>query len=80
MLHQHAPPLTSFAYSFTRNTDDADDLLQYIIKAISYFSRLKVGTDLKPWLFRIMRNTFINKYSWTLRKNNHYHRRGGERV
>lgn len=55
--------LTNFAYSLTRNADDALDLLQdTYVKAISYRSKFEENTNLRAWLFTIMRNTFINAY------------------
>ncbi|MBL7933204.1 MAG: sigma-70 family RNA polymerase sigma factor [Bacteroidia bacterium] len=55
--------LTNFAYSLTRNVDDALDLLQdTYVKAISYRNKFEENTNLRAWLFTIMRNTFINAY------------------
>lgn len=55
--------LRRFAMSFTRNDDDADDLVQdTMLKAIRYSSRFETGTNLKSWLFMILKNTFINNY------------------
>lgn len=60
-------PLTNFAYSLTLNTDDAKDLLQdTFLKAISYRDKFIDATNLKAWLYTIMKNTFINNY----RRNN----------
>lgn len=69
MLDQYMSPLKSFAYGFTRNVDDADDLYQdTVLKALQYFDRFNPGTNLKAWLFTIMRNTFINDYRRGRRK------------
>jgi RNA polymerase sigma factor (sigma-70 family) len=55
--------LKNFALSLTRNNDDALDLLQdTYVKAISYRSKFEDSTNLKAWLFTIMKNTFINAY------------------
>jgi RNA polymerase sigma-70 factor (ECF subfamily) len=55
--------LKNFALSLTRNTDDALDLLQdTYVKAISYRAKFEDSTNLKAWLFTIMKNTFINSY------------------
>lgn len=55
--------LRAFALSFTHNVDDADDLVQdTFVKAIRYARNFKKGTNLKAWLFMILRNTFINSY------------------
>jgi RNA polymerase sigma factor (sigma-70 family) len=59
----HSGPLRTFAYSFTRNEDDADDLYQdTMIKAYRYFGKFAQGTNLRAWLFTIMHHTFINDY------------------
>lgn len=51
------------AMKFTRNPQDAQDLLQEtFLKAYAAFSRFQEGTNLKAWLYRIMTNTFINTY------------------
>ena len=55
--------LKSFALSLTRNNDDALDLLQdTYVKAITYREKFEDSTNLKAWLFTIMKNTFINAY------------------
>lgn len=55
--------LKSFALSLTHNTDDALDLLQdTYVKAITYREKFEDSTNLKAWLFTIMKNTFINAY------------------
>lgn len=55
--------LKNFALSLTHNTDDALDLLQdTYVKAISYRTKFEDSTNLKAWLFTIMKNTFINSY------------------
>jgi RNA polymerase sigma-70 factor (ECF subfamily) len=55
--------LKNFALSLTRNTDDALDLLQdTYVKAITYREKFEDSTNIKAWLFTIMKNTFINAY------------------
>ena len=52
--------LKNFALSLTRNSDDALDLLQdTYVKAITYREKFEDSTNLKAWLFTIMKNTFI---------------------
>lgn len=59
----HKPMLESYAYNFTKDVEDANDLVQdTLIKAIRYAEMYKEGTNLKAWLYTIMRNTFINNY------------------
>ncbi|GIH73293.1 sigma-70 family RNA polymerase sigma factor [Sphaerimonospora thailandensis] len=55
--------LYSAALRMTRNTADAEDLLQEtFVKAFASFHQFQVGTNLKAWLYRILTNTFINSY------------------
>jgi RNA polymerase sigma-70 factor (ECF subfamily) len=61
--------LLFFALSFTKNKEDADDLVQdTFLKAVRYADRFEVGTNLKGWLYMILRNTFINDYRKRIRQ------------
>ncbi|MCW3071172.1 MAG: polymerase sigma factor [Bacteroidetes bacterium] len=56
-------PLRNFAYSLTMNNDEAQDLVQdTYVKAITYRDKFADATNLKAWLYTIMKNTFINSY------------------
>ncbi|WP_317898993.1 RNA polymerase sigma factor [Aurantibacillus circumpalustris] len=60
---QERNSLKNFALSLTHNVDDALDLLQdTYVKALTYRSKFEESTNLKAWLFTIMKNTFINAY------------------
>jgi RNA polymerase sigma-70 factor (ECF subfamily) len=60
-LPDHLPALRAFAISLSRNVAEADDLVQdTIVKAWSNFDKFTVGTDLRAWLFTILRNTFFS--------------------
>lgn len=62
--------LKESAMRFTQNHDDADDLVQdTILKGIRYSALFIEGTNLRAWLHTIMKNTFINNYRVTTRKN-----------
>jgi len=51
------------ALRLTRSVEDAEDLLQdTFMKAYKYYKKFSEGTNLKAWLFKIMKNTFINNY------------------
>ncbi len=66
---QYAPQLFSTAMRMTRNRSDAEDLVQEtFIKAWRSFATYQQGTNLRAWLFRIMTNTYINKYNAQQRK------------
>jgi RNA polymerase sigma factor (sigma-70 family) len=55
--------LYAFTHRFTRNRDESLDLVQdTMLKALTYRDKFQEGTNLKGWLFTIMRNTFINNY------------------
>ena len=55
--------LENFAYSLTHNPDEAKDLVQEtFLKALVHKKAYKEGTNLRAWLFTIMKNTFINNY------------------
>ncbi len=53
----------NFAYRLTFNEDEAKDLVQdSYIKAFRFYDSYQRGTNAKAWLFRILKNTFINDY------------------
>jgi len=53
------PPLRAFAWSLSRNSADADDLVQdTLIKAWTHKDKFEPGTNLRAWLFTILRNTY----------------------
>ena len=63
------PSLRAFAVSLTQNADKADDLVQEtLVKAWDKHESFQPGTNLKAWLFTIMRNTFINGHRRDARK------------
>jgi RNA polymerase sigma-70 factor, ECF subfamily len=59
----HMESLFNFALKLTGDSDDADDLVQETyLKAFRFFDKFQKGTNCKAWLYRIMKNTFINTY------------------
>lgn len=57
----HLPALRAFALSLCRDTSQADDLVQdTLVKAWSKFSLFLPGTNLRAWLFAILRNTYFS--------------------
>jgi len=59
----HMDALYNFALRMTGDGDDANDLVQdTFLKAFRFFNKFEKGTNCKAWLFRIMKNTFINSY------------------
>lgn len=60
---EHLPALRAFAVSLTRDNSAADDLVQdTVVKAWSNIEKFKPGTNLRAWLFTILRNTFYSNY------------------
>ena len=56
------PRLVRFAYSLTRNREDAADLAQdAVVRALAAGGRFTPGTNLRAWLFRILRNLHLNR-------------------
>ena len=57
------PSLKSFAYNLTKDGEEAKDLYQETaFRAMTNRDKFKAGTNLKAWLFTIMKNIFINNY------------------
>lgn len=57
------PNLQAYAVSMTADIEDAKDLVQEtLFRAFRYFHLFEEGTNLKAWLIKILRNTFINNY------------------
>ncbi|GHE47756.1 RNA polymerase sigma factor [Sphingobacterium griseoflavum] len=70
LVTQQADSLKTYARNFTRDQDDANDLVQdTLLKAVTYFNNFKEGTNLKGWLYTIMKNTFINNYRRVIKTN-----------
>lgn len=60
--------LEYFAKKLTNNEDDAQDLLQEtFLKALTFRDKFVDSTNLKAWLFTIMKNIFINNYRRNVR-------------
>jgi RNA polymerase sigma factor (sigma-70 family) len=63
MLLSNAEFLRPFAITLTHDTEDAKDLFQEtMFRALANKERYNVGTNIKAWLYTIMRNIFINNY------------------
>lgn len=55
--------LYNFALRTTGDPDDAQDLLQEtFLKAYRFWDKYEKGTNIRAWLFRIMKNSYINRY------------------
>ncbi len=59
----HIGSMYNFAYRLTFNEDDAKDLVQETyLKAFRFLNSFQQGTNAKAWLFRILKNSFINDF------------------
>jgi RNA polymerase sigma-70 factor (ECF subfamily) len=59
----HINSMYNFGYRLTLDEDDAKDLLQdTYLKAFRFIDSFQQGTNAKAWLFRILKNSFINDY------------------
>jgi RNA polymerase sigma-70 factor (ECF subfamily) len=68
---EYAPQLFSAAMRMTRNRADAEDLVQETyLKGFRSFHTFTEGTNLRAWLFRILTNTYINRYRAKQRRPN----------
>jgi len=55
--------LYNFAYHLTYSEEDSNDLVQETyLKAYKHIDKYQKGTNAKAWLFRILKNAFINEY------------------
>jgi RNA polymerase sigma factor (sigma-70 family) len=69
-VFKHEQILRNYALQLTQNSDDAHDLVQEtFLKALTYAEKFKQGTNLKGWMFTIMRNSFINNYRRITKRN-----------
>jgi len=63
LLLNNADFLKPFAVNLTKDSESAKDLFQETLyKALANQEKYSVGTNIKAWLFTIMRNIFINDY------------------
>ena len=70
MLLQNSEYLKPFAVTLTKDHESAKDLLQEtMFRALSNKEKYSVGTNIKAWLYTIMRNIFINNYRRRSKQN-----------
>src|ERR1044071_672371 len=70
MLVNNAEFLKPFAITLTRDQEAAKDLFQEtLFRALANADKYNVGTNIKAWLYTIMRNIFINNYRRKAKQN-----------
>jgi RNA polymerase sigma-70 factor (ECF subfamily) len=70
MLLENADFLRPFAITLTRDHETANDLLQETMyRALANKEKYNIGTNIKAWLYTIMRNIFINNYRRKAKQN-----------
>ena len=68
-ITQMAKALQPFAMKLTKDSEEANDLLQEtLLKAYTNREKFSEGTNLKAWLYTIMKNTFITNYQRMVRR------------
>jgi RNA polymerase sigma-70 factor (ECF subfamily) len=68
-ISQSTKALRPFAMRLTRDSDEAADLLQdTVLKAFLHREKFSEGTNLKAWMYTIMKNTFITNYQKLVKK------------
>jgi RNA polymerase sigma-70 factor (ECF subfamily) len=62
----HRDALYNYGLKLTKEESDAEDLVQEtFLKAFRFYDKFEQGTNIKAWLFMILKNTFINMYRKT---------------
>ena len=65
----HTDLLYNYALRMTNNPADADDLVQETcLKAYRFWDTYAQGTNIRAWLFRILKNSYINRYRREVRE------------
>mgnify|MGYP001026369893 CR=1 FL=1 len=69
-INKMSSSLRPFALRLTKDSEEANDLLQEtVLKAFTNRDKFTDGTNLKAWLYTIMKNTFITNYQRMVRRN-----------
>jgi len=63
LAKSHMSALYNMALRLTRNPSEAEDLVQdTLLRAYRFFNRYEQGSNFKAWVFKILKNSFINRY------------------
>ena len=70
LVTKYSASLKPFALSFTKDADDAQDLIQEtVLRSLSSQGSYAEGTNVKAWMYTIMKNIFINSYRRNKKRN-----------
>ena len=70
LLKSESQSLKALAMQLSRNSDDAKDLVQdTMLKALRYKEKFTEGSNMKAWLYTILKNSFINQYRRNVKRN-----------
>ena len=70
ILVKNTDYLRPFAMTLTRDVESAKDLIQEtLFRALANKEKYNAGTNIKAWMYTIMRNIFINNYRRTAKQN-----------
>lgn len=70
LIKSEAGSLKALAMQLSRNQDDAKDLVQdTMLKALRYKEKFSEGSNIKAWLYTILKNSFINQYRRNVKRN-----------
>jgi RNA polymerase sigma factor (sigma-70 family) len=70
LVLENSESLKPFAISLTQDSEQAKDLYQETLyKAIANKDKYNIGTNIRAWLYTIMRNIFINGYRRKVKRN-----------
>ena len=68
IAYEHMDALYSTALRMTRNPQEAEDLVQdTYLRAYRFYDKFQQGTNFRAWIFKILTNTFINRYRKKIR-------------
>ena len=66
---EHIDALYCGGLRMTRNLEEAEDLVRDVyVRAIRFYQQFQPGTNIRAWLFKILKNTYINRYRSKARK------------
>lgn len=69
---EHIDALYRGALRMTSSPDEAEDLVQDVyVRAIRFYKQFQSGTNIRAWLFQILKNTYINRYRRKSRRPSH---------